>query len=134
VVGLACGQLLAGPVSDALGRRRPLLVGVGCWTVAALACAAAPTISALVVLRLLQGLGGGAGIAVARAVVRDLFDTGAAARVFSLLLLVMAMAPVLAPLIGGQLMHVTDWRGLFVALAGVGCALLAAPCRGSTRR
>jgi DHA1 family bicyclomycin/chloramphenicol resistance-like MFS transporter len=130
MVGLAVGQLVAGPVSDAFGRRRPLLAGVACWAVMSVACAFAPDVGTLAGLRLVQGLAGGAGVVVARAVVRDLFDTAAAARVFSLLLLVMAMAPVLAPLLGGQLMHVTSWRGLFLALTLIGCALLAAAALG----
>jgi DHA1 family bicyclomycin/chloramphenicol resistance-like MFS transporter len=130
MVGLAVGQLLSGPVSDAFGRRRPLLAGVTCWAVMSVACAFAPDVATLTALRLVQGLAGGAGVVVARAVVRDLFDTAAAARVFSLLLLVMAMAPVLAPLLGAQLMHVTSWRGLFLALTLIGCALLAAAALG----
>lgn len=130
MVGLAAGQLLWGPVSDRFGRRRPLLAGVAAWTVLALACAAAPSMAALVALRLVQGVAGGAGMAIARAVVRDRLDTDAAARAFSALILVLSVAPVVAPLLGGQLMQVTSWRGLFVALAAIGCVLLAAAVAG----
>jgi DHA1 family bicyclomycin/chloramphenicol resistance-like MFS transporter len=126
MAGLALGQLVAGPLSDRTGRRRPLLLGVGIYTVAALACAVAPNIGVLIGLRLLQGLAGGAGLVIARAVVRDLFSGDEAARVFSSLILVSGLAPVAAPLAGGQLARITDWRGIFVALAIIGLILFAA--------
>lgn len=126
LAGLALGQLLAGPLSDRLGRRRPLLVGLSAYCAASLACAASPSIFVLVALRLVQGLGGAAGIVIARAVVRDLRSGAAAARLFSLLLLVTGLAPTLAPIFGGQLLRITSWRGLFVALAFVGLAVLLA--------
>lgn len=126
MVGLALGQLVLGPVSDRYGRRTPLLIGVGAYAVTSLACAFATDISLLITLRLLQGMAGGAGIVIARAVVRDLCDTATAARVFSLLMLVTGVAPIIAPLLGGQLLRFTHWQGTFVALALVGCALLAA--------
>ena len=124
LLGLAVGQLLSGPWSDAVGRRRPLLIGVGVYLAASLACAVAPSIEALIALRFVQGLAGAAGIAVSRAVVRDLRAGPAAARLFAALLLVNGLAPVLAPVLGGQLLHVTDWRGLFVVLAAVGALIL----------
>ena len=123
MVGLATGQLLAGPLSDRFGRRRPALLGVAAFVVASLGCALAPDISTLVVLRLLQGLAGAAGIVVGRAVVRDLYDGVAAARAFSLLALVTGVAPVLAPLAGGQITRLFPWQGQFVALAVVGAAI-----------
>ncbi|WP_280504346.1 multidrug effflux MFS transporter [Nocardia farcinica] len=126
MIGLALGQLTVGPLSDRFGRRKPLLLGVAIYALASLLCASTPTASALIALRLVQGVAGGAGIVIARAIVRDLFDTEAAARIFSLLAMVTGIAPVLAPVLGGQLMHVTSWRGLFVTLSLIGCALLIA--------
>jgi DHA1 family bicyclomycin/chloramphenicol resistance-like MFS transporter len=91
-----------------------------------LLCAMAPTIWVLLALRLVQGAAGAAGIVIARAIVRDLHSGVAAARFFAMLMLVAGLAPILAPLLGGQLLHVTDWRGVFVVLAGIGGALLLA--------
>lgn len=124
LLGLAVGQLLSGPWSDAVGRRRPLLIGAGTYVAASLACAIAPTIATLVALRFVQGLAGAAGIVVARAVIRDLRSGAAAARLFAGLLLISGLAPILAPVLGGQLLVVIDWRGLFVALAGLGALML----------
>ncbi|WP_157172022.1 Bcr/CflA family efflux MFS transporter, partial [Nocardia higoensis] len=126
MIGLALGQLTVGPLSDRFGRRTPLLIGVAVYALASLLCALTSGAGTLIALRLVQGIAGGAGVVIARAIVRDLFDTEAAARVFSLLVMVTGVAPVLAPLLGGQLMHVTSWRGLFVALSLIGCALLIA--------
>ena len=95
------------------------------YCVASLACAAAPSIWVLVALRAVQGLSGAAGIVVARSVVRDLVSGAAAARLFSILMLVLGVVPVLAPVAGGQLLAVTSWRGLFVILALVDVAILA---------
>lgn len=129
LLGLAVGQLLCGPWSDAVGRRRPLVIGVTAYLVASLACALAPSIPTLVALRFVQGLAGAAGIVVSRAVVRDLRSGAAAARLFAGLLLVNSLAPILAPVLGGQLLHVTDWRGLFVVLAVIGALILAGTLR-----
>jgi DHA1 family bicyclomycin/chloramphenicol resistance-like MFS transporter len=101
-----------------------VLLGVGLFAVLSVACALAPSMPVLIGLRLLQGMAGAAGIVVARAVVRDLYDGDAAARVFSLLMLVVGAAPVLAPVLGGQLARYFPWRGQFVALAGIGLAIL----------
>jgi DHA1 family bicyclomycin/chloramphenicol resistance-like MFS transporter len=130
LAGLALGQLVAGPLSDRLGRRRPLLAGVALYAAASLLCALAPSIAVLILLRFVQGAAGAAGIVIGRAVVRDLYEGDAAARLFSSLMLVGGVAPILAPVIGGQLLHVTDWRGIFVVLAGLGAALLVAAFAG----
>jgi DHA1 family bicyclomycin/chloramphenicol resistance-like MFS transporter len=130
MVGLATGQLLAGALSDRFGRRRPVLAGVALFALLSLACAFAPSMPVLVGLRFLQGLAGSAGIVVARAVVRDLYEGAAAARVFSLLVLVLGAAPVLAPVLGGQLVRFAPWQGLFVALAVIGAAILVATALG----
>jgi DHA1 family bicyclomycin/chloramphenicol resistance-like MFS transporter len=125
MIGLAAGQLLVGPVTDRVGRRVPLLVGVALFAVTAGLCAIAPSIGPLLVLRLLGGLAGGAGIVIARAMVRDLYGGVVAAKVFALLILVSGTAPIVAPVIGGQLLRITDWRGLFGALAAIGVLLFA---------
>ena len=126
LLGLATGQLVAGPLSDQFGRRRPLVVGLVIYLLASAACALAPTIEVLVVLRLVQGLAGAAGIVVARAVARDLYSGRRLVIIFSRLILVNGLAPVLAPVIGGQLVRVTSWRGIFLVLAAFGVVLLAA--------
>jgi DHA1 family bicyclomycin/chloramphenicol resistance-like MFS transporter len=122
--------LLAGPLSDRFGRRPPVLAGATLFAAASLACALAPSIEALIVLRLVQGLGGAAGIVVGRAVVRDLYEGDAAARLFSSLMLVGGVAPILAPIAGALLLTVTDWRGVFGVLSAIAAALLLAAARG----
>ncbi len=123
LAGMALGQLLVGPMSDRWGRRRPLLAGLAVYVVATALCALAPTVEALVAFRLAQGLAGAAAIVIARAVVRDLYDGVAMARFFSTLMLISGVAPVVAPLIGGQVLRATDWRGVFVVLTVVGVLL-----------
>ncbi|MGH2936231.1 MAG: multidrug effflux MFS transporter, partial [Gaiellaceae bacterium] len=125
VLGLAFGQLAIGPLTDRFGRRPPLLAGLVLYCAASLSCAAAPSIWVFVALRVVQGLSGAAGIVVARSVVRDLVSGAAAARLYSILMLVLGVVPVLAPVAGGQLLAVTSWRGLFVILAVVDAAILA---------
>ncbi|WP_079024893.1 multidrug effflux MFS transporter [Streptomyces leeuwenhoekii] len=123
LAGMALGQMVVGPMSDRWGRRRPLLAGLAVYVVATVLCALAPTVELLVAFRLAQGLAGAAGIVIARAVVRDLYDGVAMARFFSTLMLISGVAPVVAPLIGGQILRVTDWRGVFVLLTVVGAVL-----------
>ncbi|MFC5141632.1 multidrug effflux MFS transporter [Actinomycetospora rhizophila] len=120
LVGLALGQLVAGPLSDVLGRRRPMLLGAAGFAVASVLCAVAPTIEVLIALRLAQGLLGAVGIVVARAVVRDTSDRTTSARAFATLMLVSGVAPIVAPVLGGQLLRITSWRGVFVVLAVYG--------------
>ncbi|URM91594.1 multidrug effflux MFS transporter [Streptomyces sp. MRC013] len=123
LAGMAVGQLAVGPMSDRWGRRRPLLAGMAVYVLATAACALAPNAALLVAFRLLQGLAGAAGIVIARAVVRDLYDGVEMARFFSTLMLISGVAPVVAPLVGGQLLRVTDWRGVFHVLTAVGALL-----------
>ncbi|OJF15152.1 Bcr/CflA family drug resistance efflux transporter [Couchioplanes caeruleus subsp. caeruleus] len=125
LVGIALGQLLVGPLSDAVGRRVPLLVGVGVHVLASVLCVVAPTLAVLGALRVVQGLGAAAASVVAMAIVRDLFSGLAAARLFSRLMLVVGVAPILAPTIGGQVLQFTSWRGVFVVLTLVAAAILA---------
>jgi DHA1 family bicyclomycin/chloramphenicol resistance-like MFS transporter len=124
LVGLAVGQLIAGPLSDRMGRRPPLIGGVLLYTVASLGCAIAGDIWAFATLRILQGLGGAAGVVIGRAIVRDHFGGSTLARAFAFAMLVNGLAPILAPIIGAQLLPVGGWRGLFVVLAGIGGTLL----------
>ena len=126
LVGLALGQLVAGPLSDRFGRRRPLLVGLVAYLLTSLACAFAPSVTVLVILRLVQGLAGAAGLVVARAVARDLYEGRRLVLFFSRLTLISGLAPVVAPVLGGQLSRVMSWRGIFVVLAGFGALLLVA--------
>nr|WP_189174504.1 multidrug effflux MFS transporter [Streptomyces lasiicapitis] len=123
LMGMALGQLVVGPMSDKWGRRRPLLVGLLVYVLATAICALAPTAELLIAFRLLQGLAGAAAIVIARAVVRDLYDGVEMAKFFSTLMLISGVAPIVAPLIGGQVLRLTDWRGIFVVLTVIGVAL-----------
>jgi DHA1 family bicyclomycin/chloramphenicol resistance-like MFS transporter len=124
LIGLAIGQLIAGPLSDALGRRKPLLLGLVAYVLASTLCAVSPGIAVLLAARFVQGLAGAAGIAIARAIVRDRSEGVAAARAYAMLMVVTGLGPIVAPIAGGLLLHVTDWRGIFVALAGIGALIL----------
>ncbi len=124
LAGLAVGQLLIGPLSDAVGRRRPLIAGLLLHIVASALCVVAPNVAVLGILRVVQGLGVAATAVVAMAVVRDLFSGAAFATLLSRLLLVMGAAPVLAPTLGGGVLRWTDWRGVFVVLAVFGVLLV----------
>ncbi|MEU1800374.1 multidrug effflux MFS transporter [Streptomyces sp. NPDC019937] len=123
LMGMALGQLVVGPMSDKWGRRRPLLIGMVIYVIATAICAFAPSAGLLIGFRLLQGLAGSAGIVIARAVVRDLYDGIAMARFFSTLMLISGVAPIAAPVIGGQILRFTDWRGVFVVLTVIGALL-----------
>ena len=126
LVGLAVGQLVAGPMSDRLGRKRPLIIGLLAYVLASVACAFAPSAAILALLRLVQGLAGAAGIVISRAIARDLYSGRALMIFFSRLLLVAGLAPVIAPILGGQLSRIMSWRGIFGVLAGFGAVLLLA--------
>lgn len=124
LVGLALGQLLLGSISDAVGRRAPLLVAFGAYVVVSLGIAVADDVRVLLALRLAQGLLGSAGMVVALAVARDTSDGAAVGRTISRIMLVVGVAPVLAPTLGSQLLLVGSWRLLFVALAGLAAVLV----------
>jgi len=124
LVGIAAGQLLLGPVSDRVGRRPPLLVGLGAFTVSSMACAFATNIYMLSSFRFIQGVGGAAGIVISRSLVRDLFSGIALVRFFSTLMLATGVGPIVAPQIGSWVLAVTSWRGVFVVLAAFGAVLL----------
>lgn len=125
-IGMALGQLVYGPVSDRLGRRPAILTGCVVYVVASFACAFAPSVEWLIAGRFAQALGCCAGMVVARAVVRDRYDHRDSARIFSLLTLVLAVAPLVAPTVGGWLADSISWRAVFVALALIGATIAAA--------
>ena len=116
VAGLALGQLLFGPLSDRLGRRLPLIVAMLTYSLASLLCASASSVGMLIGLRFVQGLAGAGGIVIARAVVRDMSTGAAASRLLSSLMLVTGLGPILAPVVGGQLLALTSWEGIFLLL------------------
>lgn len=126
MVGLAAGQLLAGPLSDVRGRRTPLIVGLILYTIASILCLVSPTMGSFVVLRFIQGVAGAAGIVISRAVVRDVYSGPELTRFFSLLMLINGVAPIAAPIIGGQLLAYTSWRGVFILLSIIGILTLVA--------
>lgn len=125
LLGLGLGQLIIGPLSDAVGRRKPLLFGLAGHGLMSVLCALAPSITILTVTRTLQGLAGAAVAVVAMAMVRDLFSGIRAAQLLSRLILVLGVAPILAPSLGSALLKFTEWPGIFVALAVAAVALFA---------
>lgn len=130
ILGLALGQVISGPISDARGRRQPLLIGILFYVLTSLLCIVAPSVGVLSVLRFLQGIAGAAGIVLALAIARDLYVGNALARCISLLMMVNFLAPMLAPLLGGQLLAFTSWRGVFVTLALIGVVAILAVAFG----
>ena len=124
--GLALGQLIAGPLSDSRGRKRPLLIGLTAFVGLSAACAVAPDIGTLIALRFLQGMAGAVGVVLSLAMVRDLYDGPRLTSALASLALVFGLMPVLAPVIGGQVLRFTSWRGVFGVLAAIGAVLLLA--------
>ncbi|WP_217237570.1 multidrug effflux MFS transporter [Streptomyces sp. AC555_RSS877] len=130
LAGLVIGQLVIGPLSDRLGRRRLLLPGTALFAVLSVACAAAPTVEVLTATRFLQGVAGAAGMVLARAILTDRFQGPALPRYFSLLTMVLGAAPVVAPVMGGGILSAGSWRAVFGALALFGVLLFLAVLRG----
>ncbi|MEK4510658.1 multidrug effflux MFS transporter [Paenibacillus sp. FSL K6-2524] len=130
LLGLALGQLVAGPLSDVRGRRTPLIVALIIYAISSLLCVFAPSAWFLIGFRFIQGLAGAAGIVISRAVVRDMYSGTELTNFFSLLMLVNGAAPILAPLFGGQLLNFVSWRGVFVVLSLIGVAMLLAVLLG----
>lgn len=130
LAGLAFGQLVIGPLSDAFGRRKPLIIGLLVHAMASVLCALAPSIVVLSAVRVLQGFAGAAISVVALATVRDLFSGVAVARTMSRLMLVIGLAPIIAPSLGGFILQVTDWRGIFVVLGAAAVVLVGVAVLG----
>ena len=126
LVGLAAGQLVFGQWSDVAGRRRPLLIGLGMFVVASAVCGTCSSLPALCGGRFLQGASGAAGMVIGRAVVRDLFGLTASARYYSRLTIIYGTAPLVAPLIGAQILRFTSWHGIFLAISAFGAVLFVA--------
>jgi MFS transporter, DHA1 family, multidrug resistance protein len=138
-IGFGVGQLLLGPLSDRFGRKRPLIAGLAIYIVASIACALATSMSDVVLWRFVQAFGGSVVPTVVQAMVRDLYDRNQSARILSLNMLVTASAPIVAPLIGGQVLLWFDWRAIFWVLVGFGLISLFAAFAlpetlGSSRR
>lgn len=126
LLGLAVGQVVIGPVSDARGRRGPLLVCIALFVLSSALCALAPGTMTLLLGRFLQGFTAGAGVVLSRAVVRDVFDGPALTRFFALIMVVVAVAPMVAPILGGGVLWLpfTDWRSIFWTLALLGVVII----------
>jgi DHA1 family bicyclomycin/chloramphenicol resistance-like MFS transporter len=123
-IGFGLGQLIVGPLSDSVGRRRPLLIMTSVHVVASVGVALAPSVEWVMAGRVLQGIGAAGGGVVAMAMVRDMFSGQRLIRMLSRLVLIMGFAPVFAPVIGSQLLRVVEWRGVFVVLAFYGLTML----------
>lgn len=123
LIGLALGQIVLGPYSDAHGRRVPLLAGLILFTAASLLCAFATSIAWLIPLRFIQGLAGAAGLVLSRAIARDLYSGPALTKFFSMLMAINGIFPILAPIFGGLILRFTNWRGVFIVLMIIGACL-----------
>lgn len=130
LLGIAVGQLIIGPLSDIYGRKKPLMIGLIVYVIASVLCIVAPSIETFVLLRLVQGLGGAAGIVLSRAIVRDMYDGPEMTKFFALLMLVNGVAPIAAPIAGGQVLQWTSWRGVFLVLGAIGVVMLLASWLG----
>ncbi|WP_417602619.1 multidrug effflux MFS transporter [Owenweeksia hongkongensis] len=129
-IGISVGQLIYGPLVDRYGRKKPLLIGLSIYLVAALGCAFSPSIDWLIALRLILALGGCVGMVASRAIVRDIFPVNETARVFSTLLLVMGIAPIIAPTIGGYVTSAFGWKYIFIILSAISAVLILLVYRG----
>jgi MFS transporter, DHA1 family, multidrug resistance protein len=123
LIGIVVGQIVLGPVSDARGRRRPLIAGLAVFTLVALCCTVAPDIYVLAALRVIQGATAAIAMSIGRAIVRDLYAGAAAARYLSRLVLIIGLGPIIAPVVGAQILRIASWRGVFVALVLFGSLL-----------
>jgi len=127
--GLAMAQLFYGPFADRFGRKVPLMAGLVVFIVASIGCGFTDDIQHLTGWRIAQAFGGAAGIVIPRAVIRDNFETRDAAKALSLLMLVMGVTPIVAPIVGGQVLLLWNWRGIFIIMAACGAALLFSVAR-----
>jgi len=123
LIGLAAGQLIVGPMSDRFGRRRPLLIGLGVYIVAAVLCSVSVSIEMLIAARFVQGLAGATGMVIAQASGRDRLSGPRLTRYYGSIAVITGSAAFVGPLLGGQLAALIDWRGTFLVLAGVGAVV-----------
>ncbi|WP_394845441.1 multidrug effflux MFS transporter [Pendulispora brunnea] len=130
LAGLALGQAMGGPLSDRYGRRGPLLAGLAGYVLVSALCPLAGSVAWLVVLRFAQGASAAVGIVIARAIVRDTHSGKAAVRAFSILVMVLGVAPIVAPIVGAQLLRITSWRGVFAVFVIYGLVASAAVAKG----
>ncbi|GAB3499959.1 multidrug effflux MFS transporter [Spirosoma knui] len=126
LAGISAGQLLYGPLLDRYGRKLPLYAGLVVYLVASIGCASTASIETLILMRLLQALGGCVGLVAAQALVRDLFPVDKTAQVFSLLTLVVAVSPMIAPTVGGYATVAFGWHSIFIILAAITAIILVA--------
>lgn len=126
LLGMALGQLFIGPLSDQKGRRMPLVLSLIVYCLSSFLCAFAPSVWMLILLRLIQGISGAGGMVISRAIVRDMYTGIELTRFFALLMLINGAAPILAPVVGGQLLQFTTWRGVFVVLGALGVLMVSA--------
>lgn len=126
MLGMALGQIFAGPVSDYYGRKKPLVIGMAAFTAATIGCVLAENIIAFLCFRFVMGFAGASGIVVAKAIARDVCEGPELTRFFAMLMMVNGLAPIIAPVIGGQILLFTTWRGVFVTLVAIGLLLLLA--------
>ncbi len=119
-LGLAMGQLIYGPVSDRIGRKKPLYFGLALYAIASLACVFASNEWALIAARIFQALGGCVGVVMARAAIRDRLDMQGSAQAFSSMMIVMGLAPILAPIFGAWILNFFPWQAIFITLALIG--------------
>ncbi|THE09276.1 Bcr/CflA family multidrug efflux MFS transporter [Bacillus timonensis] len=123
LLGLGLGQLIIGPMSDVQGRRKPLLIFLIMYMIASVICAFAPSIYLFIVGRFIQGFAAAGGLVISRAIVRDIYSGRELTKFFSLLMLVGNLGPIVAPIVGGGVLSITDWNGVFIVLAVVGFVL-----------
>jgi DHA1 family bicyclomycin/chloramphenicol resistance-like MFS transporter len=125
-IGISFGQLIYGPLLDRFGRKKPLYFGISLYLLASVGCAMATSANALIGMRLVQALGGCAGMVAARALVRDIFPVEENAKIFSLLMLVIGVSPLIAPTLGGYVTAMVGWQYIFIILAGMSALMLLA--------
>ncbi|MBV1702692.1 MAG: multidrug effflux MFS transporter [Hyphomicrobiales bacterium] len=126
LIGFSLGQLLWGPISDRHGRRAPVALGLVLFIIGSAGCAVSGSAEAMILWRIVQAVGACAGVVLGRAMVRDLYTGAKAAQMLSTLMTVMAIAPLVGPIVGGQILAIAGWRAIFWVLVGVGLATLAA--------
>ena len=129
VIGLAAGQLVIGPLSDKYGRRRPLILSLTVFVVSTLICLLCRDVITFICFRLLQGIAAAGGVVISRSIAVDLYEGKEFTRFFAMLSAVQGLAPIVAPIAGGLLLGITDWRGIFAVLLLIGVAILAAAFR-----